>query len=56
VAALGPDVLTEVVSPSAAALTAIGRNPLSPDRRADAAEAGRTQAAEVVERVRAVWG
>jgi NTE family protein len=55
-AALGPDVRAEVVSPSAAALTAIGRNPLSPDRRADAAEAGRKQAAEVVERVRAVWG
>jgi NTE family protein len=55
-AALGPDVRAEVVSPSAAALTAIGRNPLSPDRRADAAEAGRQQAAEVVERVRAVWG
>jgi NTE family protein len=55
-AALGPEVRTEVVSPSEAALTAIGRNPLSPDRRADAAEAGRKQAAEVVERVRAVWG
>jgi NTE family protein len=55
-AALGPDVRTAVVSPSDAALTAIGRNPLSPDRRADAAEAGRKQAAEVAERVRAVWG
>jgi NTE family protein len=55
-AALGADVRTAVVSPSDAALTAIGRNPLSPDRRADAAEAGRKQAAEVAERVRAVWG
>lgn len=55
-AALGPAVRTTVVSPDAAAVTAIGRNPLSPDRRADAAEAGRKQAAEVVERVRAVWG
>lgn len=55
-AALGPDVRTEVVSPGKAALTAIGRNPLSPDRRAAAAEAGREQAAEVVDRVRALWG
>jgi len=52
-AALG--VPATVVSPSAAALTAIGRNPLNPDRRAEAAEAGRKQAAEVVDRVRRVW-
>jgi NTE family protein len=44
-----------VVSPSDAALTAIGRNPLDPSRRAAAARAGRTQAAEVVDRVRAAW-
>jgi NTE family protein len=43
---------TAVVVPSEAALTAIGRNPLNPDRRAAAAEAGRRQAAEVVDRVR----
>jgi NTE family protein len=51
-AALGPEVRTALVSPSDAALTAIGRNPLDPDHRADAAEAGRKQAAEVVDRVR----
>jgi NTE family protein len=44
-----------VVSPSDAALTAIGRNPLDPDRRAGAAEAGYRQATEVADRVRAVW-
>jgi NTE family protein len=54
-AALGPGVHTAVISPSDAALTAIGRNPLSPDRRAAAAEAGRKQAAEVAERVRKTW-
>lgn len=52
-AALG--VPSVVVSPSAAALTAIGRNPLDPEHRADAAAAGRAQAAEVAERVRRVW-
>ncbi|HET6533359.1 MAG TPA: patatin-like phospholipase family protein, partial [Actinoplanes sp.] len=55
-AALGPGVRSVVVSPSEAALTAIGRNPLNPDRRADAAEAGRKQAAEVADRIRTVWG
>lgn len=54
-AALGPGVRTVVVSPTDAALTAIGRNPLDPARRAPAARAGRTQAAEVLERVRAAW-
>ncbi len=54
-AALGPGVRSAVVSPSDAALTAIGRNPLNPDRRAAAAEAGRRQAAEVAERVRRAW-
>jgi NTE family protein len=54
-AALGPGVRTAVVNPDDAALTAIGRNPLSPDRRAAAAEAGRRQAAEVAERVRKTW-
>jgi len=55
-AALGPGVRSVVVSPTDAALTAIGRNPLDPARRAPAAGAGRAQAAEVAERVRAVWG
>lgn len=54
-AALGPGVRTAVVSPSGAALAAIGRNPLDPDRRADAAEAGREQATEVAEQVRRVF-
>ncbi|MGW4940290.1 patatin-like phospholipase family protein [Actinoplanes sp. NPDC004185] len=54
-AALGPGVRTAVVSPTDAALTAIGRNPLDPSRRAPAARAGRAQAAEVIERVRAAW-
>lgn len=54
-AALGPGVRSAVLSPGEAARTAIGRNPLSPDRRAAAAEAGRAQAAEVADRVRAVW-
>jgi NTE family protein len=54
-AALGPGVRTAVVSPTDAALTAIGRNPLDPSRRAPAARAGRAQAAEVLERVRAAW-
>jgi NTE family protein len=53
-AALG--VPSVVVSPTDAALTAIGRNPLDPARRAPAAEAGRAQAAGEAERVRAVWG
>lgn len=54
-ARLGPGVRTTVVSPTDAALTAIGRNPLDPARRGPAARAGLAQAAEVIERVRAVW-
>ena len=45
-----------VVSPDRAALTAIGDNVLDPSARRGAAEAGRAQAAAVVEQVRAVWG
>ncbi|MFC3382366.1 patatin-like phospholipase family protein [Couchioplanes azureus] len=52
---LGPGVRTAVVSPDAAARTAIGRNALDPSRRAPAAEAGRAQAAAVAERVRKAW-
>jgi len=55
VAALGLGVRGTVVSPSDAALTSIGRNPLDPDHRAAAAEAGRAQAAQVVDRVAAAW-
>jgi NTE family protein len=44
-----------VIAPSDAALTAIGRNPLDPARRAPSAQAGRAQAAEVAAQVRAVW-
>jgi NTE family protein len=54
-AALGPGVRTAVISPTDAALTAIGRNPLDPDRRAGSAEAGRAQAARMADRVRAAW-
>ncbi|BFU43572.1 patatin-like phospholipase family protein [Krasilnikovia sp. MM14-A1004] len=54
-AALGPGVRSVVVSPDAAAVTAIGPNALDPARRAPAAEAGRSQAAEAVARVREVW-
>ena len=53
--ALGPGVRSAVVSPTDAALTAIGRNPLDPSRRSPAAKAGREQAAQVAERVREVW-
>jgi NTE family protein len=52
-AALG--VRTTVVSPSDAALTAIGRNPLNPANRAAAAEAGRAQTTQVADRVGAAW-
>ncbi|GGU23479.1 patatin-like phospholipase family protein [Lentzea flava] len=44
-----------VVSPDKAALAAIGSNLLDPARRRPAAEAGRAQAASVVEAVREVW-
>jgi NTE family protein len=54
-AALGPAVRTAVISPDRATLAAIGRNPLSPDRRAAAAEAGLAQAAVAADRVRAAW-
>jgi NTE family protein len=54
-AALGPGVRTAVISPDREALSAIGRNPLDPDHRAEAAQAGRRQAAVVAERVGRVW-
>ncbi|MEU4400132.1 patatin-like phospholipase family protein [Micromonospora orduensis] len=44
-----------VVTPDAAARTAIGRNVLDPARRAGAARAGRAQAAVVADEVRALW-
>jgi NTE family protein len=52
---LGPSVRWVVVSPDAAARTAIGTNVLDPARRAASARAGHAQAAAVAERVRAVW-
>jgi NTE family protein len=52
-AALGVPSL--VVSPSDAALSRMGRNVLDPAFRAPAAEAGREQAAQEVQKVRAVW-
>lgn len=54
----GPDGRTPrvlAVSPDAAAVAAIGRNPLDPARRADAARAGRAQAATVSAAVATVW-
>lgn len=44
-----------VLTPDAAARTAIGRNVLDPARRAGAARAGRAQAAAVVDEVAALW-
>jgi NTE family protein len=44
-----------LVTPDAAALAAFGRNVLDPAKRADAARAGLTQSASVIEAVRAVW-
>ncbi len=46
---------TELVSPDADALKAIGRNVLDPAKRADAARAGLAQSASVVDRLRSVW-
>jgi NTE family protein len=54
-AALAAGVRKTCVRPSATALEAIGDNPLSPDRRAAAAEAGRAQSAEAIDAVEAVW-
>lgn len=45
-----------VVCPDAAALVAIGKNVLDPAARAPSAEAGRAQAARVLDEVRMVWG
>ena len=44
-----------VVSPDAGSRTAIGRNVLDPAARAPSAEAGRAQAASLVERIAEVW-
>jgi NTE family protein len=44
-----------VVSPDAASRTAIGKNVLDPAARAPSAQAGRKQAASVVEQVAEVW-
>ncbi|MGI5520853.1 patatin-like phospholipase family protein [Micromonospora sp. CA-259024] len=44
-----------VVTPDAAARTAIGRNVLDPARRAGAARAGRAQAAALVDEVAGLW-
>ncbi len=55
VAALPSGTRTAVVAPDPAASRAIGRNVLDPARRAPAARAGRTQAAQVLAAVREVW-
>jgi Patatin-like phospholipase/Transposase len=56
VAALGRGVRAVIVSPNRAARAAIGFNVLDPARRAPSAAAGRTQAVDEADRVRAVWG
>lgn len=56
VASLGPGVRSVIVSPDAASRAAIGANVLDPARRAQSAQAGRTQAARVADQVREVWG
>lgn len=53
--ALGENVRSIIVSPSKAALEAIGRNVLDPAHRVASAQAGHAQASEVAERVREVW-
>lgn len=54
-AALGPQVRGAVISPSAAARSAIGTNVLDPSRRRPSAEAGRAQAAAEVGRLSEIW-
>ena len=54
-AGLGPDVRSAVVIPSRESLRAMGRDVLDMRRAPAAAEAGRADAARVLERVRAVW-
>jgi NTE family protein len=49
------EVPSTVVSPDSVSRTAIGDNVLDPAARRGAAEAGRAQAATVLEKVRAVW-
>lgn len=44
------------VSPDDAARQSIGRNPMDPGRRADAAKTGRAQAAAALDEVAAAWG
>jgi NTE family protein len=53
-AALG--AASVVVTPDRVATAAIGRNVLDPAFRVPSAHAGRSQAARVADRVRAVWG
>ena len=48
-------VPSAVISPDAAALRAIGKNPLDPDHRAEAAESGLAQAAREAGRLRSLW-
>ncbi|MDO5504228.1 MAG: patatin-like phospholipase family protein [Actinomycetia bacterium] len=55
-ASLGPQVLSTCVVPDEQAVEAIGKNLLDPRRAASARAAGAAQAAQVAERVGAVWG
>jgi NTE family protein len=54
-ATLGSGARSVIVSPDATARAAIGSNVFDPAHRAPAAQAGRAQAVNEVERVRAVW-
>jgi NTE family protein len=54
-ARLGPDVRSVVVTPDAAAKTAIGNNVLDPARRGPAAQAGRKQAKDALDSIAKVW-
>lgn len=48
-------VRVELITPDDASMKAMGPNMLDPGRRADAARAGRAQAAAVIDRIRATW-
>ena len=54
-ARLGPDVRSAIVTPDAAAKTAIGNNVLDPARRGPSAQAGRKQAKDALDSIAKVW-
>lgn len=52
---LPPSARVALIAPDAESTHALGSNILDPARRAEAAQAGRAQAARVLEEVRSVW-